>query len=168
MEFSKDHKSRQARKISSLIDGELLPDQARKLAERMADDPSLMRERETVDELDRLLAHWPEPPVCPDVRRAVMARVAADLERSTPENRWRRVWARLGPGQWEQPAWAAAWIFGGIMAGLALWFSAGNRLTEGLRQGSNQGPLLSTAMAGDELIFPSLALSSSAPEESDP
>jgi len=81
-------------------------------------------EQEALASLDRLLEQWPGPERIPDVRGLVLARARQDLE---PRPR-RRFWL----SQWGRPAWAAAWVLGGMLAGLALWTGVSSRMADRL------------------------------------
>ena len=111
-------------RLSSYADGEQSPRQAQEIEEQLSQDEALRREMHAIAALDQLLEQWPEPALTADLCPPVMARVQRDLERGG--------WGRLWLSQWGRPAWAAAWVFGGMLAGLALWSNMDSHATERL------------------------------------
>lgn len=169
MGASKKTATRENLQLSALHDGELSPEEVRKLEARIAQDNQLRAERESFVALDRLLEQWPEPSSYPDLRASVLARVArqreAAAQAAAPGAFWRRIW----PAQWGRPVWTMAGVGCGVLVGLAFWLSAGNRLSERLADARlGQGSGLAAVLASDELTFPAFAQNSAASEDSEP
>lgn len=145
------------RLLSAYLDGELPPEQARRLKLRLELDGPLRAAAEELKNLDGLLALWPAPPLA-DVRCAVMARVHQDLARTAAPRagRWRR---------WAPMAWAASWVLGGVLTGLTLWAGVNHRIDDQLAA-ENMAQDMSLSMIMTEDWTPPLTLES-APDLAD-
>ncbi|MCE5231099.1 hypothetical protein LLG95_16095 [bacterium] len=106
-----DHDGGRSRQISAWIDCELDAESSRELEEQMRHDPELRGEVESLRELDKALAQWPAPPVTPDLRPAVLARIRKEKSAG--------VWRRLCDG-WGDLATTAGWATAGLLAGFIL------------------------------------------------
>lgn len=100
-----------ARRLSVWLDRELDAETSRALEEELRRDVELQERVEELRELDTALAQWPAPPVTPDLRPAVLARVRAE--------RHAGLWRRIG-SVWGDLATTVGWATAGVLFGFIL------------------------------------------------
>lgn len=112
-----EHECERSQRLSAWLDCELDAESSRGLVEELRHDPELREQVEELRELDKALAQWPAPPVSPDLRSAVLARIRKDLAAS--------IWRRMR-SVWGDLATTAGWAAAGVMVGFIL-MTAWNR-----------------------------------------